>query len=663
MIIPMKKISIRGPRTELKNIIDVLKSSGAFEMSNLKKINADAVGAPHKEELEHSLARIQTVLEFIKTSLKELSSVLNDIKVKKQAKTSVTVLNAVHEIEYAELKDMADAEARVFEVVNTIEAAATKHSEINAAIKRNTSVITELAPYYKLDIAFNTLVDTEHTFVLTGIIDSANFEQFKSDYDLSHIKHVQYQSTGTNIVVVLIGHKDDYVIAREIFSYGFERCKLNYNIKALEKIKEYEELKKDLVVQKTANLSKCLIAPEDLMLLKTYYDYLSNELDTEEISDYTLQGESFFVISGWIVGREEAHIITLLKKTSPQVSFNISAPSASDIPPAMIKNNSIVAPYGSITNLYSAPGPRDIDPNMFVAFFYFIFFGVMIGDIGYGIIMSILALTVILFLKPKKKGTRDLILIIGMCGISTIIWGLVFGSFFGATTSEGLLGKIFPSGIINPIENAMVFLVLCLGLGVVHIIFGVFLKFYNLLRQRKYIDAITTAFSRLMLFVGIGIFAFCFLVDDLVWLNTTGIGIITASLALIVIGGARNKKGIPGKLSGGFGALYSLVNYFSDILSYARLFGLGLVGAVIASVANTMGGMLFAIPIIGIPLAILVAAIFHAVNLAIGLLSAYVHNARLQFIEFFSKFYQGGGKQFVPMGSGLKYTKIKEVRV
>jgi len=663
MIIPMKKVSIRGPRVELKNTIDVLKSSSAFEMSNLRRTQAevDTVDA-RKETLSDSLARTKTALDFIKTSLQEIASDSNDATVKKQARIRTAVLNTIHEVAYTELKSIVEAEARAIEIINTIEATSAKHFEIGNTLKRNKAAIKELAQYHALDTPFNALVDTEHTFVLAGVITSENFEQFKSDYDLSHIKYMEYPSTGKKITAILIGHKEDLVVAREIFSYGFERCKLNYNSTAKQKTKEYEELNKDLVIQKITNLSKCFVSTEDLKLLKTYYDYLGNELDTEEISSHTLQSEKFFVINGWIVGHEEDRIITLLKKVSAKIKVKIGSATEQDIPPTLVINNPVIAPYGSITKLYSQPGPKDIDPNVFVAIFYFLFFGIMVGDIGYGILMSVVAFAVIFFLKPKKRGIRDLILLIGMGGISTVLWGLFFGSFFGFSTSSGFLGKIFPSGVLDPVDNAIVFLGLSMGLGVAHIVFGLWLKFYNLLRQRKVMDAIFTAFSRIMFFIGAGMVVCGMFLDDHAWVSEVGIWVVVAAIILIVIGGMRKKKGIMGKLSGGFAALYSLVNYFSDILSYARLFGLGLVGAVIATVANSMGAMLLPMPILGIPLAILVAVMFHAFNLAIGLLSAYVHNARLQFIEFFSKFYQGGGKQFVPMGSELRYTKIRGVK-
>ena len=650
MIVPMKKISIRGPKSELKNTIDVLKSSGAFEINNYTKSNIDVVASGTRaEELLSSQARIKAVLEFVKLTSREL-----------KVKNNLASLTAVDEIAYTELKNVVLNEAKILELVAKIEAAAQKHTEFKNTKTRNANMIKELTPYNALDAAFNTLADTEHSFVLAGIMTSINFEQFKSDFDVSCFYIKEFPSTGTEIVAIIIGHKEDYTIAHKVFSYGFERCKFNLNMKAAEKIKELELQNTDLENQRTANLQKGSITPPDLKILKTYYDYLTNEIDTEEILSKTIQGETFFVINGWIIAKEQARIISSLKKVSDKIVVKVSEPSEIDKPPALVKNNPVVAPYSSITNLYSAPGPKDIDPNMFVAVFYFIFFGVMIGDIGYGIIMTLIALAVITFLKPQKQGFRNLVLIIGMGGISTIIWGMFFGTFFGASTSEGLLGQIFPSGIVNPVDNAMVFLGLTLGLGAVHIVCGLALKFYNLVRQGKLADAVFEVVPRVALFIGAGL-----IVLDMITASasgTLGLYVVVAAVILVAISGVRNKKGAAARLTGAFGAVYSLINYLTDIISYARLFALGLVGTVIATVANSLGAMLLPIPVLGIPLAVAIALVFHAFNLAMGLLSAYVHNARLQFIEFFSKFYQGGGKVFRPIGSGLRYTKFKEVK-
>jgi len=311
--------------------------------------------------------------------------------------------------------------------------------------------------------------------------------------------------------------------------------------------------------------------------------------------------------------------------------------------------------------MYSPPGKNDIDPNPFVAVFYFIFFGLMIGDIGYGLILFISLTLVLVIVKPQNLGVKNLLMIVVMGSVSAILWGIFFGSFFGFTSSDNeLLARILPRPVINPIEDAIFFLGLAMALGVVHVMAGIALKFYNLCRRGMLGDAILDAGFRLTFFIGVILFLSSFMFDGIDIVGTVGIVVAATSVGIIALTAGRKRRGI-GKAVGGFGGVYScFVGYFSDILSYARLFGLGLVGAVIAMVANEMAAMMSGNPILMV-FGIIVALALHAFNLAIGLLSAYIHNARLQFIEFFSKFYEGDGVIFNPMGGNLRYTRIRSI--
>lgn len=640
MITRMKKINIEGPKSDLRNVVDTLKSTGAFELNihNSNKETVDEASTERGLNLSNIRGRIKAVLDIL----------------------SQKPIDATREIKYDEFKKVAQQEQTVITAVEKIEGLRDKQFELKAEIENTHTTIEELKPYLNLNIAFNILHDTKSAFVLTGLINTEQFEKFKSDYYLDNFTVSQCLSTNGRTCVVYVGMKTDEPIIRMIYDYGFERCKFNFSVTAKQKIKELDELMGTLRKEMTEVQQKTRLPHETVLLLRTYYDYLTSELDTESILNNTLQTESSFLINGWVAENAQEQVVTLLKNINRKIQIKVNDAKEFDTPPVLISNPKIIRPYQSITNLYGEPGLRDIDPNYFVAFFYFLFFGLMIGDIGYGIIMFATALIVLLVFKPQR-GAKDLIAIICMGGISAVLWGIFFGSFFGAETSDGILKSIFPAAVINPIEDALVFLVLALALGVAHIIVGLVLKFYNLLRQHRIIDALCDALVRIVLFAGLIMFAIGLMVEQFAVLKTVGMVIAVSAVVLIVLTAGRKNKGIFGKITGGFGGLYSLINYASDILSYARLFGLGLVGAVIAMVANLMGGMLIGIPILGWPLGILVAIFFHIFNLAIGLLSAYVHNARLQFIEFFGKFYEGGGRTFVPLGSNLKYVKIISV--
>jgi V/A-type H+-transporting ATPase subunit I len=658
MILRMKKISVKGQKKDLRNVIDALKSTGVFELGG-KRVRQEHAHEKH-DELEAMLGRIKGLLDF--TSKAEVEVIAATKKAKKnngKTKTLQPVKSkddfvTPSSIEYKELKAISTREGEILTLIGRVEDLSAKYYETKAEIARNSVAAEELRPYKNLNVALNTMHDTEHAFVLAGIIGKDDLARFRSDYDLEDIYIEEFTSSGDNTCVVFIGHNDDEPIVHTIYDYGFERCKFNFNVTAAEKIAEFEKENKALRKDLSAVMQQACLSKRDIGALQMYYDYIANELDTEDVIASTLTTENFFIINGWIVEKAENEIKVLLHNVAREVSVKTDAISERDYAPSYVKSNRVIKPYQSITNMYGAPGARDLDPNLFVAFFYFVFFGIMISDIGYGIVMSVVATIILVWFKPKGRGARDLVAIIGMGGISALLWGLFLSNIFGTT-----LGFL-PKAVINPIDDAMLFLELTLGLGFVHILVGTILKFYNLARQGRFVDAICDAFFRITLLCGIGIAVLGLLLPSLAKFSNIGMIIAGVSLGLIALTAGRKNKGIMGKITGGFGGIYSIVNYFSDILSYARLFGLGLVGAVIGMVANQIGGMLMGIAVIGPVLGIIVMVIFHALNLAIGLLSAYVHNARLQFVEFFGKFYEGSGKPFVPFGRNTKYVTIRQ---
>ena len=654
MKVPLLKTSFVGRRSELKKVIETLKSTAAFEMTFFKRA-AHEIADEAREDYDRLLAlqkKVQAAITFA-------------LKCDKELKIKNSAWNTRNLIEYKDLKVYAEYENDALEIVKHIEDLQAHLGYLKTTITQNEQTIKDLRAYHELPVAFNLLQSTNSAFFLCGIIPHKSLERFKSDFDLSKFSINEVPSGKDNRMrcVVISCHREDAPLAEVIYDFDFEMCKFDFDKNAVEMTDILTRKNVELDAQYKSALQQIIIPIEELRTVKNFYDYVSDELDTADLTANTLQTQAHYVMNGWIIASEEPAIRTILEQEFPGILLKFEQPGEFDEPPVLIKNSRIVTPFQQVTNMYGMPAGGDIDPNPFVAIFYFIFFGMMVGDVGYGLLLMA-GVALFIYLKKPLGNTKQFILLFGIGGISIMLWGFFYGSIFGF---------YIPSQVINPMDavthGAIYLLLLSLALGFIQILFGICLSFYRNIINKKYWDAILDSLPRIILFVGLFMFlpkaAFALFNLPISYgfldaMSKPGLYIALAGIVGIVLFNGRKKKGILGKLLGAFSGAYGLINYFNDVISYVRLFALALVGVVLAYIGNTVGGMMFGLPIgIGYILGTLIAIIFHAFNIGLGLLSAYVHGARLQFIEFFSKFYTGDGKAFKPLGSDLKYTYIR----
>jgi V/A-type H+-transporting ATPase subunit I len=673
-IAQMKKVSLTGDKANLKKIIDTIKQTGDFQITFYKNAGADisAEDTALRTKMTTQIADIKNALSFAKTAETDYLRLSKSQGIKVDTnnrglwdnKTAMT---------YNEIKATAKREKTVADLVAGLENNGNELTDLHTRIAKNNEIMSAISKYITLPVPANLLRNTKHSFTLCGIMPKTEFDRYKNDIEIDKFIADSYPARNDAVCVVVSGDIDELPIADAIYNYKFESFpQYSFDRTPAKQIEHLTAENETLNKQIYKVLKSSQITPDEVALLKTYYDYLLNELDNFEILTATMQTKKCFILNGWIPARSEQKFTTLVYGSCHDIIVKITSASDTDNPPVLTHNSPIVAPFNSVTAMYGAPSRNDIDPNPFVAFFYFIFFGVMLGDAGYGILLSVMC-GIILFVKKPKGGMKQMLSLFLICGISAVIWGVVFNSAFGlgiySGSDVGQFSSALPSALLDPMGNAKFLLAIALYFGIVQILVGLFLNFYNLLRYRKYNDAYLGALPHFLLFCGLAM-AVPNLLGGLLGIEN---GIITAFaplttvgtiIALIGVGGivlfnGRHKKGVMGKVMGGLSGAYGLVNYFGDVLSYARLFGIGLAGCVIGYVANYMAGLMFGFGIIGIPFGIIIAVFFHAINLGLGLLSSYVHDARLQFIEFFGKFYEGAGKPFTPLGSNLRYTIIR----
>ncbi|MCB6993397.1 V-type ATP synthase subunit I [bacterium 210820-DFI.6.37] len=383
-------------------------------------------------------------------------------------------------------------------------------------------------------------------------------------------------------------------------------------------------------------------------------DAVQLRMDCLSMKDNALHTEKVDVITGWVVASQKDRVSRALEKRT--CCYQYKEPEKDEEYPVLLKNSKLVAPFGALTEMYSLPDSRSMDTNWAIGLFFFIFFGMMLSDAGYGLILAVGGLGAAKLLD-LGEGAKRLLTMLGISGISTIFWGLMYGSFFGdviPTVAEVFFGKELElPQVIDPLSQPLVVLAMSCGLGIIHLFLGMGFKAYLMIKRGDKWGALFD--------VG---FWYIFLIG-LPLLILPGklklIGIVMSiggALGLVLTQG-RAKPTVFGKITSGIISLYDVTSYFSDVLSYSRILALGLATGVIASVVNIMGSLTGG-GVIGAIVFIVIFAGGHALNMAINALGAYVHSARLQYVEFFGKYYEGGGEKFDPLRAKTKYVNVTE---
>ena len=372
-------------------------------------------------------------------------------------------------------------------------------------------------------------------------------------------------------------------------------------------------------------------------------------------------GRRTIYVEGYVPERNAEQLkFDVEKRFVAQMELSAPDPDDDDVP-VLIENRDFAGGVESITNMYAPPSNRDLDPNPVMAFFYYLLFGMMLSDAGYGILMVIVGLVAKYKLKVEGNLRKTASFAL-YCGISTTIWGALFGGFFGdliptiCTTFLGMEKGPSLALWFEPTADSIKLMLFSFLIGIIHLFTGLAIRFVTLAKQKDYIGAICDTIPVYLFVTGFAIVGKDFIEPVSPTVKTVGTWLLAAGALLIILTAGRSAKNILGKLGGGVYALYnSTTGYLGDILSYSRLLALNLVTGVIASVVNMLGAMMGNIVVF-----IIIFLLGHTMNIAINLIGTYVHTCRLQYVEYFSKFYEGGGKVFTPFKFNLKHFKFKE---
>ena len=413
--------------------------------------------------------------------------------------------------------------------------------------------------------------------------------------------------------------------------------------------KEISELKKE----KRRLKAQIKTYSEDLTDLQAVYEYMQNKKLRIVESEKLAQTENTILIKGWIPTEKVSEFEKVVKDEAGDNYYLTFTDADRDdaTVPIKLKNGKVASTFENLTGMYAYPRYNEIDPTPLFTPFYILFFGMMGADVGYGLVL-LLATMFVLKVVNLSSQMRKSIKFFSYLSFSVIFWGLLYGSYFGATI-PGMWRLVDPASQYNDL------LIGSIVFGVVHIFVGLAIKAYMLIRDGKSLEAVYDVLFWYMALIGGMLFLIFKLMNLSAVVANVSMWVMIAGMAGIVLTGGREAKGVGAKLGGGLYSLYGISSYVGDFVSYSRLMALGLSGGFIASAINMIAGMIGGnwFGMIFIPVILIVGHLF---NMFLSFLGAYVHTSRLMYVEYFGKFYEGGGKPFKDFRTENKYINLDD---
>ncbi len=579
-----------------------------------------------------------------------------DIDLLLQFKDKENPLKAMKEgVEDISLEELAArALAFPFEKIDgEIKALVEAKDKNNSKIQNIDSKIGELKPWEDLSSSVDGLNNMASVNIYTGTVSSNHAAEFESEFIKNDLAYLDRVSKDKNFYyyLMIVENSVDEKIKSLFSSYGFTPINIKADGKVKDKIESYER-DKEFLYEKNKNIE------EDLKTYLKYledfkfsYEFYRNEKIKIMSERKFLKTTELDLIEGYVPSDKLEGFENEVKKVCGE-NYYLNAEDAnrdSEKVPILLKNNSFVSPFELMTEMYSMPRYNEIDPTPFFAPFYFIFAGIMVGDFGYGLLVFLGTLFALKKFKLTEK-KRRFIKFFNYLSISTIIFGLVFGSFFG--------GIIELPALIDPAEDSTLLVILSLILGGIHIFFALGIKAYMNIRDGKPKDALyDVGFWYMAVLGAIGFILSKFLPQVAAFGKVFLVVMVLGMIGIVATGG-REEKSTGAKIGWGIYSLYGISSYLGDFVSYLRLMALVLSGSFLGLAINMIAGMLFESNILGKLFAIVIFVVFQLFNAFLSYLSAYVHTARLTYVEMFNKFYEGGGIPFKKMIENSDYFNI-----
>lgn len=630
----IKKVQVLAHTAVRSEVLSSLQEEGIIQVEHADVEDLDLrAPAPQVSDLDHRLFRLSRALDiFARWDERKLK----DRVLGQKPQLSSQQRQKALQFDYETVLDQAERLEREENDLQSQTRFLEKEEEF-------------LRPLEGLGLPVSEVKATESTEVLLGVLPLSRLEDLERIAATRGVWFDVIERTKRAVYLLMVYHKDEHAqVEQEFKDLDFNTL---YFTDSMSGRVELQDGVKDLLLKISAEKNKIRQRREELDKegqrlsvnrepLMLVYDVLRNERTRLLTSRRLGETEQLFYLEGWIRDSDIERFSLKLQRFADLVEVFIRDPLPEEDPPSVLSNPKPGKPFEIVTKLYGLPQKGTMDPTMALAPFFFLFVGITVSEAGYGLLVALLSLLYLKFAKPRG-GSRQFLMLLGLLSVSTVVIGTLIGGWFGFPIRKLM--------ILDPLQDPLSFLGLALGLGFIQVWFGTLLRMVSSWKNRKYLQAFFVQGGWLLLLPSLTLFA---ITKQSPW------GILTLVGAAGIVFFAVPSRNPLARFFGGLYSLYDISRYLADVLSYSRLLALGLATSVIAMVVNTLCQAALGIPWVGWLFAALIFIGGHLFNLGISYLGGFVHSMRLQFVEFFSKFFQAGGRPFEPLELEGKYVEF-----
>jgi V/A-type H+-transporting ATPase subunit I len=657
-ILKMDKIKILGLRKDKASVLQFMQKRGVVELIETGASESELpirtdqpeqglISQTKEADILRNQTRLNSAIQTLETKYANIPQESTDLKISAQ-----------------DLLSVKEREKEILDLLDLMNSTEERQMDLAAEreqIQREQDILYD---WRMVEIDLHQ-TSTKRTLIFLGRMEKsalAELEQELNELDLAETAIITLESGDTfDLTAVVALREHELAINQLLKQYDFNYLPITKSgtPNQIYRSNERKINNIDITAGKLEAKMKSIAAKRlDFYLLSDYYTTILEYYSASKIPEDTLYT---FFLEGFIPRKVSREVEQKLEDDFT-IFVEVIELEPEDEYPILLKNKPFAGSFQTILEMFGAPSTREIDPTPGLAPFTFMFFGMMLSDVGYGLLLTICCA----YLIWKKKidtstESGQLVRMLFLCGISSTLWGFVFGGFFGDMLTLMSNNKItFPCLWFNPMEEPQKLLIWSMIFGVIHLFGGMVMKIINEIKFGKISNIFFDTIPWFFIIIGLGLMLGGSSLNIAAFdIGEIGKWLAIVGAAIVLLFAGRAKKNIFSRLITGIGGLYGVINYLGDILSYTRVLALVLATSVIATVVNFLASMVSG-GIIGWIFAVVILIGGHILNLALSGLSAYVHSSRLQYVEFFGQFFEGGGRFFKPLKYKTNYLKIKE---